>query len=80
MVQKGVHRALVTDGPRYATEANAERVISELPPEVLVTRITGAGDTFMAAHIAAETQGSIGHASLRKALDATAIYISGETY
>ena len=80
MVKRGVHRALVTDGPRPATEASAEGIISEVPPEVLVTRITGAGDTFMAAHIAAEVNGLSGQASLRQALDATAIYISGETY
>jgi sugar/nucleoside kinase (ribokinase family) len=80
LVERGVHRALVTDGPRHATEASASYIISELPPEVLVTRITGAGDTFMAAHIAAEVDGASGQASLRQALDATAIYISGETY
>lgn len=80
LIARGVYRVLVTDGPRAATVATRDETISEIPPEVLVTRITGAGDTFMAAHIAAEVQGKSGRVSLTQALDATAIYISGETY
>lgn len=80
MIDRGLYRVLVTDGPRIATVATKAEVISEIPPEVLVTRITGAGDTFMAAHIAAEAQAVSGRASLIRALEATAIYISGETY
>ena len=45
-------RALVTDGPRPASVADAAGVVTSAPPEVMVTRVTGAGDTFMAAHIA----------------------------
>ena len=80
MIDRGLYRVSVTDGPRIATVATKAEVISEIPPEVLVTRITGAGDTFMAAHIAAEAQAVSGRASLIRALEATAIYISGETY
>jgi pseudouridine kinase len=80
MIERGIYRVLVTDGPRVATVATKAETITETPPEVLVTRITGAGDTFMAAHIAAEVQGKTGRASLSQALEATAIYISGETY
>ena len=80
MIARGVYRVLVTDGPRMATVATKAEVISQTPPEVLVTRITGAGDTFMAAHIVAEADGYVGQASLTRALEATAIYISGETY
>lgn len=77
---KGVGRVLVTDGGAPACFAAGETVICETPPEVLVTRVTGAGDTFMAAHIAAELAGAGPQSALHKALDAAAIYISGETY
>jgi sugar/nucleoside kinase (ribokinase family) len=45
---------------------------------VLVTRVTGAGDTFMAAHIAAERRGVTGDAALSLALRAAADHVSGE--
>lgn len=77
---RGVGRVLVTDGPNRASYAAGDVVISRTPPEVLVTRITGAGDTFMAAHIAAEAQGADPETALAGALDAAATYISGETY
>ncbi|GGH25172.1 Sugar or nucleoside kinase, ribokinase family [Cribrihabitans marinus] len=79
LIERGALRALVTDGGRNATEASAERVISRTPPEVLVTRVTGAGDTFMAAHIAAEAEGTDREAALDRALHAAATYVSGET-
>ncbi|MGR3491672.1 MAG: PfkB family carbohydrate kinase, partial [Shimia sp.] len=44
-----------------------------------VTRVTGAGDTFMAGHIAAELSGAASEAALQRALDAAATYVSGET-
>ncbi len=80
LAARGVGRALVTDGPNRASFAAGDTLISKTPPEVLVTRITGAGDTFMAAHIAAEAQGADPEAALTQALDAAATYISGETY
>ena len=80
LVDRGVFRAVVTNGPNAATVAAQDYVITQTPPEVIVARITGAGDTFMAAHIAAEVSGMTGQASLEQALKATAIYISGETY
>ena len=49
------------------------------PPAVMVTRVTGAGDTFMAAHIASEVQGMDRTAALTRALNAAATYVSGET-
>jgi sugar/nucleoside kinase (ribokinase family) len=45
----------------------------------MVTRVTGAGDTFMAAHIASEAQGMDRDAALARALNAAATYVSGET-
>ncbi|SLN60391.1 PfkB family carbohydrate kinase [Roseisalinus antarcticus] len=79
LVARGAARALVTDGGRETTEAAGDRVLGRRPPEVLVTRVTGAGDTFMAAHIAAELRGSAPEAALEAALDAAATYVSGDT-
>lgn len=79
LLQRGANRVLVTDGG--ATSAEGRRgggVIEGRPPAVLVTRVTGAGDTFMAAHIVAETKGADRQAALRAALDAAAAYVSGE--
>ena len=70
---------LVTDGGNTATEGDAAGLISQTPPEVLVTRVTGAGDTFMAAHIAAEAGGADRDTALARALHAAATYVSGET-
>jgi sugar/nucleoside kinase (ribokinase family) len=80
LIGAGAHRAVVTDGPRPASIAFGDTLITRSPPEVLVTRVTGAGDTFMAAHIAAEAKGAAPEAALDRALTAAAIYISGETY
>lgn len=79
LLDKGAARVLVTDGGAEATEATSDRVITLKPPEVLVTRVTGAGDTFMAAHIAAEAQGAAPQDALNRALNAAATYVSGET-
>ena len=48
------------------------------PPSVLVTRVTGAGDTFMAAHIVAERRGTARDAALEAALRSAADYVSGD--
>ena len=78
LCQQGLLRAVVTDGPRAASVCGPHGVETLTPPEVLVTRVTGAGDTFMAAHIAAEIQTHT--CPLARALEAAATYISGETY
>ena len=53
-------------------------VIEGQPPQVLVTRVTGAGDTFMAAHLVAERGGADRQAALDAALRAAATYVSGD--
>ncbi|NDV99250.1 PfkB family carbohydrate kinase [Salipiger sp. PrR002] len=78
LIERGAARALVTDGGKPAADATAEGVVSECPPEVLVTRVTGAGDTFMAAHIAAELRGADRATALHEALEAAATYVSGD--
>ena len=79
LIARGADRVVVTDGGRATTEATGDSLITQMPPEVMVTRVTGAGDTFMAAHIASEAQGLDREAALRRALNAAATYVSGET-
>ena len=79
LINRGAHRVLVTDSGHDASEATGDDIITQTPPDVMVTRVTGAGDTFMAAHIASEAQGLDRVAALTRALHAAAIYVSGET-
>ncbi len=79
LLDRGALRVLVTDGGNSATVGSAESVLTQKPPSVLVTRVTGAGDTFMAAHIAAEASGADNDAALKRALHSAATYVSGET-
>lgn len=75
---RGARRALVTDGAEAAADARDGTVFSARPPQVRVARITGAGDTFMAAHIAAEHKGAAREAALLQALEAAATYVAGD--
>ena len=74
----GAARALVTAGAAPASEGGPKGVITRAVPEVSVTRITGAGDSFMAAHIAAERSGAHPGAALEAALAAAARHVSGD--
>ena len=76
---RGARRAVVTDGNKPVTATHNNDLLTLSPKQVPVTRITGAGDTFMAAHIAAELQGLVPEAALQDALDHAALYVSGET-
>jgi sugar/nucleoside kinase (ribokinase family) len=79
LLARGAQRVLVTDGGNAAAEGqHGAGVIHGAPPPVLVTRVTGAGDTFMAAHIVAERRGASREAALAAALRAAADYVSGE--
>ncbi|SMX22190.1 Pseudouridine kinase [Boseongicola aestuarii] len=78
LLQRGAASILVTDGGRAAAHAGASGVLTATPPEVLVTRVTGAGDTFMAAHMAAEARGDAPDVALNAALRAAAVYVSGD--
>lgn len=86
LIANGAARVLVTDGDNSASDATtsdanagADTVITKRPPQVTVARVTGAGDTFMAAHIAAEARGEDRHTALDIALQAAATYVSGDT-
>ena len=77
LLERGACRALVTDGGRSASDASPKGILTQTPPNVLVTRVTGAGDTFMAAHIASEISGASRDDALSRALQAAANYVSG---
>jgi sugar/nucleoside kinase (ribokinase family) len=79
LLAKGAARVLVTNGGEDAAEGRPEGILSQSPPQVLVTRVTGAGDTFMAAHIASKARGLGPEEALDAALKAAATYVSGET-
>lgn len=79
LLAQGARRVLVTDGGRAAADGVAGAgVVTQTPPPVMVTRVTGAGDTFMAAHIVAESRRASREEALAKALSAAALYVSGE--
>lgn len=79
LVARGAARAVVTDGGRMPAEATrGAEVLTGAPPPVMVTRVTGAGDTFMAAHVAAESRGASRGQALAEALQRAAVYVSGE--
>ncbi|WP_300057781.1 PfkB family carbohydrate kinase [uncultured Roseobacter sp.] len=79
LLSRGATRVLVTDGGADATEGRQDGLLTQTPPQVLVARVTGAGDTFMAAHIAADAGGASPEDALASALQAAATYVSGET-
>lgn len=79
LLSRGASRVLVTNGGKPSAEGRKDQgVIEGQPPQVLVTRVTGAGDTFMAAHLVGERRGATRQAALDKALSAAATYVSGD--
>lgn len=78
LVAEGVAQALVTNGAAEAAEATPARTVTATPPAVTQARVTGAGDTFMAAHVAAQARGATGDTALEIALRAAATYVSGK--
>jgi sugar/nucleoside kinase (ribokinase family) len=79
LLARGAGHVLVTNGGSPAAEGRKDQgVIEGVPPRVLVTRVTGAGDTFMAAHLVAERRGATRQDALDEALRAAATYVSGD--
>ena len=72
----GFRRAIVTNGEKPVTVSENHNLISLTPPIVKVTRVTGAGDVFMASHIQAEMVGQKNENAIISALNQTAKYIS----
>ena len=79
LLARGARRVLVTDGGRISADGQqGEGVLTAQPPQVMVARVTGAGDTFMAAHIVAERRGGARAQALQAALQAAAAFVSGD--
>jgi len=79
LVDMGAHRVVVTDGSRSATVCTRDGHVTQAPPAVAVARLTGAGDTFIAAHVAAELAGKDSETALESALFAASTFVSGKT-
>lgn len=79
LIAAGARRVLVTEGAQMAVDACEINTLSVTPPPVEARRITGAGDTFMAAHIAAEVAGASRDDALQTAVHAAANYVAGDT-
>lgn len=59
VVALGAARVLVTDGPRAVADAVAGGpTLTLVPPAVAARHVTGAGDSFLAGHLAAEDAGA----------------------
>jgi pseudouridine kinase len=73
----GVVRAVITDGTAPAADAGPHGLVMCTPPAVPVARVTGAGDCFIAGHVAAVLRGAPPETALAKALDLAAAWIGG---
>ncbi len=79
LLARGAARVLVTNGGDTCAEGTKSAgVITATPPQVMVARVTGAGDTFMAAHIVATLQNAPRQEALDRAITAAAEYVSGD--
>ncbi len=76
MLARGAGRVLVTDSARAVTDADAKGLIIRTPRRVQAQRVTGAGDTFMAAHMAAELRGASRSDALECALEVAAAHVA----
>lgn len=78
LLAAGLTRAVVTDGAGMAADAGGGALYTAVPPQVDVQRVTGAGDNFLAGHVAAELDGCDRAAALHRALEVAARHISVE--
>ncbi|MFV0410018.1 MAG: PfkB family carbohydrate kinase [Paracoccus sp. (in: a-proteobacteria)] len=79
MLDRGMNRVLVTDGSLTVADGLAGHgVLSTVPPKVTIARVTGAGDSFLAAHLAAERAGAAREEALHRATHAAAAHVSGK--
>jgi len=75
--ERGAARVLVTNGRRPATDSGPQATVVATPPEVDIVRVSGAGDSFVASHVAAEAGGADPVTALNAALRAAADHVSG---
>ena len=77
VVALGALRVIVTDGPRAAADAmQGQPTIAQTPPPLAAARVTGAGDAFLAAHLAAEMAGAARDAALTAAIAAASAHVT----
>jgi len=72
----GAERAIVTNGPLAACFSDGATTVALTPPQAEAHSTTGAGDVFMAAHIAAGTGADSPETRLQAAIDAAARHIT----
>jgi len=68
---------VVTDGGAPATATDGAALVTLPPPAVAPRSVTGAGDAFVAAHLAARADGLAPEPALAAALDAATRHIAG---
>lgn len=79
LLAAGARRVVVTHGGHAACDGGLGEEYAAFPPKVIPQRITGAGDTFMAAHIAAESRGKSRPEAIEFAQKTAAEYVAGES-
>lgn len=78
LIGLGAARVVVTDGIAQAVDLCQTECHRAMPPKIVPQRVTGAGDTLMAVHIAAELRGTDRASALQEATRAAAKFVSGE--
>lgn len=79
MLARGMNRVIVTDGGAAVADGLVGHgVLVAHPPAVTIARVTGAGDCFLAAHLAAERDGRMRTEALGLAVRAAAMHVSGK--
>ena len=79
LLNKGAKRAIVTHGALTVCDGGAsKKPVRHEPPKIKAQRVTGAGDTFMAAHIAAEMRKFPIEKALEQAVEAAAEFVKGK--
>lgn len=73
----GVRHVLVTDGALMTADANDEALLLRAPAAVEARCVTGAGDTLLAAHVAAVLRGASRVEALEAALQAASRHVAG---
>lgn len=79
LLSMGAQRAIVTHGGLSVCDGKAlKKPVLYEPPKIEVKRVTGAGDTFMAVHIAAEMENLSAEKALQQAVEAAAAFVNGK--
>ncbi len=76
LVKLGASRATVTDGSRLVADHDGTNLVSAIPDNLNPTSATGAGDTFLAAHLVALNNGLDPQSALNHAVAAAANHIA----